>query len=275
MDQQTAYDSNANGMRPSRVLVFLLFVVVVAALGAFVWALFFAGGLDAITGVYQKYAAGNPAVKSPSVSVATSDTAVRITKEQLAAAKYVYAEQIESQENLDMLADGDVRSVDIDSVDVNQDAALVNLTVHFEDGTSALSGIRFLRVDGVWYFRTITGLRSEKTGGDADAVGLGRVVAQPIDPDTKLAQVGVVAPDEGVLRTLATQQLASQPVFRDLMAGEYERYTLGKPVVGPDTFTIPVVIMGSKESTISAEIVLIAKTVESHDRLFLTTFRRK
>jgi hypothetical protein len=251
-----------------------LFVVVLLALASFGWALFYAGGLDAITSAYAKYTAARGT--SPlSPSTVTSDTAASLTKEQLDGAKYIYAEQIESQENLDKLADGDVRSVDIDSVNVDKDDALVNVTINFADGTSAPGGIRFLRVDGVWYFRTITGLRSEKTGGDADAVGLGRVVPQPIDPDKKLAQVGVIAPDEGVLRTLATQQLVSQPVFRDLMAGEYERYTVGRPVAGPDTFTIPVVIMGSEESTISAEIVLIAKTVESHDRLFLTTFRRK
>jgi hypothetical protein len=277
VDTPDAYNPMEESQRQRRGFI-LSGLLTLLALGIFLGVLFFAGGMDVVTGLFSRNAAGSGGSRSVATAPAASasvEPTVAPAKSELEMAKYIYAEQIESQANLNKLADGKVESIRIDSVDVSGDSSLVKVTVDFKDGTRAPGGMRFRRVGGVWYFQTITGLRSAKTGGSADSVDAASKVAEPLDADVKLAQVGVKTPDSGVLSTIAEQAKVNQPLFRDLMAGKYKSYSLGTPVEGPNTFTIPVTIEGSSESSISASIVLIAKTVEGTDRVFLTTFRKE
>jgi hypothetical protein len=260
--------------KPRRGWLVFWVLVVLLALGAFVGVLFYGGGLDAAKQFYAGYMRGSSASPTPSTASTSADATANLSPEALEAAKYVYAEQIESQVNLDKLADGQVSIVRVGTVDTQSDESLVNVTVVFKDGTSAPGALRFRRVGGVWYFETITGLRSGASGGSADTVQDATDAAEPVGADAKLAEVGVKEPDPGVLSTFAEQTKVNQPLFRDLMAGEYASYVVGVPVAGANTFTIPITMKGTAESTAGATMVLVAKTVEGEDRVFLTTFKK-
>ena len=251
---------------PRRLLVAL--VALLVALALFAAAFVYVGGVDGVTSLLAgQFGASGPAVatRNPSASVGATD---------LAAAKLVYAEQIESQDNIDRLADGDIASFSVDSTQSDETSAIVQITVKFKDGTTAPGAMRFVRSGQLWYFTTISGLRLGATGGMADSVNSSQSIASTTTVDEKLASVGVEEPDAAVLKTIAQQQIVNQPLARDLIAGEYKWYTLGKPVAGPDTFTIPVKYGSSTESTLGASIIVIAKDIEGEDTLFITTFKR-
>lgn len=257
--------------RRSSVLPMLAVLILTAALFAVVcWYL---GGIDGISSLVEAELAPKPS-EVVATSTVSPAPAVSVGATETTAAKLVYAEQIESQENIDKLADGDVASFRVDSAKVASDSAIVRITIKMHDGTSAPGALRFVRSGELWYFATITGLRSSRTGGEADEIGSSESVTATITADEKLAAVGVEVPDADVIRVIAEQQVINQPLVRDLIAGEYQWYTLGKPVNGPYTFTIPVKFGGSEETTIAGAITIIAKNVEGQDRLFITTFKR-
>jgi hypothetical protein len=239
-------------------------LVVVLALAIFGAAFYYAGGMEFV----QSLLGGSPSkpgVGTPAASQPASASASRsIDAADLTAAKIVYAEQIESQVNIGRLAAGDITRFTVDKVDVRAN----------EDKTKAAGAMRFVKAGDLWYFTTITGLRSAKTGGFADSVSSGSAIAPTMSADEKLAAVGVKEPDAGVLATIAEQQKLNQSIVTALLAGEYKTYELGKPETGASTFTIPVTIGGPKESGVKASIVLISKNVEGKDRIFITTFKK-
>jgi hypothetical protein len=249
-------------------------LVVVLALAIFGAAFYYAGGMEFV----QSLLGGSPSkpgVGTPAASQPASASASRsIDAADLTAAKIVYAEQIESQVNIGRLAAGDITRFTVDKVDVRANEALVSITATFKDKTKAAGAMRFVKAGDLWYFTTITGLRSAKTGGFADSVSSGSAIAPTMSADEKLAAVGVKEPDAGVLATIAEQQKLNQSIVTALLAGEYKTYELGKPETGASTFTIPVTIGGPKESGVKASIVLISKNVEGKDRIFITTFKK-
>jgi len=251
-----------------RVAISLLFLVL--ALVLFCGALYYVGGIDYLMSLFGK--------KTPAVSTlrknASQATTSSVSAAELESASQVYAEQIESQGNIDRLSDGDIASFTVDKIKQDSKSAIVSITARFKDGTSAPGDLRFVHNGELWYFLTITGLRPDGTGGLAGITNSAESIAPTVTADEKLAEVGVITPDEGVVRTIAEQQLVNQPIIRDLLSGEYELYTMGKPVTGPSTFTIPVTITSSKESTVSASVVVISKYVEGKDSLFITTFKK-
>lgn len=257
-------DTPKTGKRAPVALLFLLFAAVL--FGA---VFYYVGG---VSGVMSMLGGASPTPSGAGSNSASAAASVSISADAREASELTYAEQIESQEIIDRLADGDVTSFVVDEVNGGKDSALVRITARFRDGTRAPGDMRFIRRGEVWYFVTITGLRPADTGGIADDVNTQESIEPLVTSKEKLAEVGVVEPDEGVVRTIAQQQVVNQPVIRDLLAGEYTKYRLGKPVLGSNTFTIPVTVSGSEETTVAARIIVIAKNVEGKDRLFITTF---
>ncbi len=194
------------------------------------------------------------------------------TSEEIETAKYIYAEQIESQVNLRKLADGEVEFLELGAVSIADNDALMDIRATFTDGTSAPGAVWFARLGETWYFRTITGLRPEVTEGSADTVQAAEEPRRPLTADEKLLEVGVRDPDEGVLTTLANSQAVNRPVIAGLVAAEYTRIDIGRPEDGAQTVSIPVTMTLVDGSSVEAVIVMITKTVEYRERVFLTAF---
>lgn len=262
--------ANAQASAPRRSRVMLAVILLVVAVATLAAVVYLTDGVSLVSGLFG--GKPSPGAAAPPAAVATATATV--DPNDLEAAKLTYAEQIESQENIDRLADGDLKAFTVDSVKSGADAALVRITAEFRDGTRAPGALRFVRKDQRWYFTTITGLREAETGGIADETNSAKSISPTVTADQKLAAVGITEADKDVLRTIAEQQVANQSVIRDLLSGEYKNYALAKPVIGSSTFTIPVTIGGGGETTVGAKIVVIAKNIEGKDRVFITTFKR-
>lgn len=243
-------------------------VFLLVSLVLFGGVVYYVGGLPGVLSLVEQV--WSPADGGGAANASLTPT-ITIDAAAMNAAKLTYAEQIESQEALDHLADGDVKSFTVDSVKSDGESALVRITARFRDDSRAPGELRFVHRGQIWYFVTISGLRAVDTNRLADLVNPGRSISPTATPDEKLADVGVKKPDQGVLQTIAQQQIINQPVVRDLIAGEYSWYELGRPVPGSRTFTIPITFGGSEETTIAGRIILLAVHTEGKDRLFITT----
>jgi hypothetical protein len=261
--------SRASGGRSGGLLIW--FLVLLLAVGLLVAAYFYAGGIGALQSLLN---GGRVAPAGTSSAPAASVPASSTPADAMAAAKIAYAEQIESQQNISRLAKGNIAWFSVDGVKKTSDAAIVRITAHFRDGTSAPGEMRVVKSGDLWFLTTVTGLRPSQTGGLADATNAARSIAPSVTPDQKLAEVGVTHPDAAVLNALAEQELVNQPTVKALLAGEYQRYDLGAPVAGENTFTLPIVMRGKGEAATNGKIIVISQNVEGSNKLFITTFKR-
>lgn len=253
--------------RSSRVLPALLLVVV--ALAALAGVVMMTGGIEATTKLVMNVFAPPPA-GAPVASVAATP-AVTIDTE---LGKRMYVEQIESQNNLARLRDGKIASFTVDRVETSGPAATVAITAKFVDGTKAGGVMLFVQKSGVWYFASITGLRSATTGGLADAVGDAVAMEDSETVTEEFKEAGVVTPDPDVMRTLIDQQGANQAIVRALLGGDYLSAEIATPVKGAGTVSLPVKLARKAGGTDTATVVLVTKRVEGKDRVFLTTFKK-
>jgi hypothetical protein len=273
MDAVTTDLTTQPPKRSHKVLVAVLtFVLAVAVFGA---VFVYAGGMDLVKpllgGSPSAPAGGQPAASAPATRTATTSTGAA----ELEVATLAYAEQIESQTNISLLASGGIKSFAVEKLDVQPSVALVTITAQFRDGTSAQGALRFVKSGETWYFTMITGLRGTETGGLADSVRKGSAIPAAESTEEKVVIAGVGTPDQGVLDTIITQQKLNQAAIRALLAGKYKNCELGKPVAGPSTFTIPITMSSPGESPVKASIVLVAKTVGGKDRIFIASFKRE
>ena len=255
-----------------RVLAPLVFLVLAAAV--FAGVLYYVGGISGamnlINGAIPAPTNQPAAGPTPASAVETSTAA---DPEAMVAAKLTYAEQIESQTNIERLARGDIASFTVDSVKLGKYESIVRVTARFVDRTHAPGEMRFARRGSDWYFVTITGLRTAETHGLADSTNSAKSIATSVTVDKKLAEAGVIEPDQGVLDTIAEQQSVNRPAVASLLDGTVKRFDLDKPILGSGTFTIPVTILDHRGGTKPAEIVVISKNVEGVERLFITTVK--
>lgn len=254
--------SSAAPKAGNRVLLALFFLLL--ALGLF-------GGVF-------RYVGGVEGVKTLLAGTGTNpdSTAARpsISPVALDAAKYMYAEQVQSQDDLRSLVAGKMTSFTVDAVNAGKDSAIVPITAYFRDHTQAPGALKFVRRGGAWYFVSLSGLRPSTTSGFADVVAAGKSIDPSGTASQRFANLVVSETQRGVLRTLAEQQTANQPVLRDLLSGEYKRYEVGRPVKGSNTYTIPVTVVAADETTTAARIVVITAHVEGTKSLFISTFER-
>ncbi len=78
------------------------------------------------------------------------------SSQKMQLAKTMIEEQDHSQENILRLLKGEIANATLDSVTVEGDAAKVTLTVYFKDGTIVKGLAELKKIDGSWYFSTIT-----------------------------------------------------------------------------------------------------------------------
>jgi hypothetical protein len=252
-------------------LAVLVFVLAVALFGA---AFYYAGGMELVQpligGLVSPSGTGAPAASTPASAPVSPPTATF----DPALGKRMYVEQIESQSSLQRLAAGEIKGITVDRVDAGSDVAIVSITARFTDGTKAAGAMKLVKRDGLWFFFALTGMRSGATGGLADSVNKAAQMESSQTIENEFKRAGIVEPDAGVIKTLFEQQSANQEMFEDLLAGTYTAYELGKPTIGAGTVSIPVKILEKSGAASTGRIVLIKKTVEGKDRVFLTKFAK-
>jgi len=252
---------------PTRVRWWPIALLVIA-LALFVGVFFWVGGIDGVRSMLGMRP-GEPTKPASAASVPASAT---VPSASLAAAKIVYAEQIESQEMVHRLANGEATALEVLSTKADDESAIAQVRVTFRSGVRVRGTVRLVKSDGVWYFVTLTRSSESKILEGFDPLKPYANGSWTDAVDTELEEAGVTDPDTGVLQTIAQQQLANQPVMLEVVSGKPVRYDFGNVVKGPKTFTIPVT--NHTDATASpGRIVIIAKTVEGVDRLFITTLK--
>ena len=245
------------------VAIATMVVMVVAVGGVF----YLAGGANLVA---------NAASPPPPVLTAVASTLPTLpagVDETLA--NRMYAEQVESHANLTLLAQGKFTRFTIDKVKVKGDSAWVNLSARLADGTSAPGILRLTNRAGKWYLHTVTGLRPPSVGGLASYTDAAKSLQPPRTPDVILADsgTGVMTFDEGVVRTIASEQGANQDVVASIMDGSVKGLVLGKPDVSVNSVSVPITFSGSAGKT-KGTAVLIQKTIDGVDLDFLTSFTK-
>lgn len=260
----------------SKVLVGGL--VLVLALALFGAAFVYAGGPQIVTNLLG----GNTAepVSTTAPTSTGGGTTEPSTKAPAAAipsgvmedfGKRMYVEQVESQANIKLLADGRMASFKVDSVKVEGVKTLVSITASFKDGTKA-PGVIVLKQDNKQYFVTaIRGVRTGSTGGYADGTAMDTDVEGLLADE--MAAAGIKSFDQPLLATLLSEQKSNQAVVKGIVDGTYTGVTLGAPADGAGTITIDIELTGKQSS--KGVVTLIQKTVDGRALTFISSFKKK
>lgn len=288
----------APAKRKSKVL--LMFLVFVLALLAFGAAVYFSGGVGYLTsllgpstnpGIPAAAATPTSAPEATSTTLVTTSTASE-TALQLPPgvtpllAKRMYVEQIQSQANLRKMSEGLITHFVVTSVefykdknrdrDGYEDRAAVFVIAYFKDGTSSRGVIQWVRPKDtpVWYFMSFEGL-NKIAGGYAETVQRGTIAEGLQTNEEVIAQEGVTVFDYGVINTFLAEQTSNQTVIKRVLAGTLDGIKLGVPTAGVNTTLVPADYTEKNQPPLAGEAVLIYKTVDFEDLIFLTAFREK
>ncbi len=167
----------------------------------------------------------------------------------------LWQEQLDSQEMIGRLADGEIRSLAISRVEASADEATLTIAAEMLDKTS-VSGVLGLRRFGEnWFIASVTSARN--------------VGANPVSPD--LPSVDDV--DVALLNTILTEQVKSQPVIDEYLEGGVYRVAMDEVRPGPDTATIDVT-MHEDHGKAFARLVLIRSEVTGRPRWFIAHFTK-
>lgn len=260
-------------------------VVVFILLVAFATAFYFLGGADLVAGLIDSWFASAPPASSsqppnkstgapavvPTASAEPSETAGLQLPEGVDEefADRVYAEQLESQANIQKLVDGDVVRFDLGKVKVEGDKATIPVTATFKDKTKGPGTMELDRKGGKWYLAWIAG---DPTG---NRKGLADTVSRGVDENSPehLAQIEAVTVDEAVVSTMLQQQAANQDVISAIVDGTYTSFTCDGVTPGPGTASIDVTFSGPAKASMKGRALCISKDIDG-TKWFLTSFTK-
>lgn len=168
-----------------------------------------------------------------------------------AQAKQMYAEQLDSQNNIERLVGNEVESFTINDRSVASGKAELKLTVKYRNGLTQRGTMRLFKADKVWYFKSIT-----------------RHQVDEVLP--KLASY-----DVGVLNTMLAEQVVNADVTEKLVDGTYKTITIGRPKRGYRSVEIPVTFAGAAgKAKVLGSVTCISKTSRGESTWFITGFNR-
>lgn len=168
----------------------------------------------------------------------------------------LWQEQIDSQESIRKLIDGDIVEFTFGKSTYGNYAGKVLLTVKLDDGTSADGELRLAKRGAAWYVESIGRL------------GSSGVATSTVTP---LPAIDDVHTD--VLNTVFAEQGGSQEVFQDYLMGNVRRIVIREVKMGAGTATI-IATMYEKDHTVDAEIVAISAEVDGEKMWFLSRFAK-
>jgi hypothetical protein len=248
-------------------------VLTLLLLVAFVAAFVTLGGNGFVSGLLKSFSLWNQGRSTP-VAVGTrgtvSTTASLPPGVDDVLAKRVYVEQIESQVNIGKLVNGDVTSFDYGKVTKEASSATIEIKAHFKDGTSGPGVVGMALKGKNWFFAYIAGRNS------VDATGLASTVARGTNEQSAehLAETARAKVDPGVLNTLMSEQVKSQAMLAEMVAGEYTRLTVDKTSKGLDTATIDVTLTPKSGASTKGQLICIRKEIDGKETWFITTFKK-
>lgn len=213
-----------------------------------------------------------PKVDAP-VRTAAPKPALKLPKDvSQKFALRVFLEQVESQDNLGRLVDGELTSISADNVVQTDDGAIVYVTARFSDGTSGPGYLRLVKKDSGWYYASVA-------GGNEAAAGLSSTVSDGKESDVQrtddevIEHVGSTVFDSGVITAIISQSKKNSSLAKDLVAGEISSINFGKPKSGAGTVTLPATIDYRTGADRKGQTVLVAKTIDGRQYYFMTTLK--
>lgn len=165
-----------------------------------------------------------------------------------ASALRMYSEQVDSQENITRLVNGEMTSFEITSRTVTTSLATFRVRVRLTDGTTVYGVMTVRKFGGKWYFDSIKRSTHYRATGKV-----------------------ITTPDVGVLNTMLEQQSANQDVIGKLCNGTYNRVSIGVPDEGFNSKVLPVTFSGVKSSQ-KGEVTAIKRTVRGENLWFIVSF---
>lgn len=167
-------------------------------------------------------------------------------------AKRMYAEQLDSQANIERLVDGKIASMQVVDRKVTKGTAELQLRVTDTDGIVRRGVMKLVKADGKWYFSSIGRL-----GNDTSAVSpVGR-------------------PDTGVLNTILSEQTQHADTTAKLVDGTYTTVRIGKPKAGFRSVVLPVIFTGRSTRAATGQVTAVKRTVQGSDDWFVVSFESK
>lgn len=263
--------------KPSKLPVYLSVLLVLASAAAFASAFYLLDGATLVADLLDSFFAEEPATEpgagpEPTVtplatSTVTPEGIVLPAGMPLEFALRLWQEQIDSQKNIRHLADGDIESLQISSVERRANRALLSIVARFKDKTSAPGVLEMVQFGENWYFSRVTGLRETQSGGMADDVsGVSTGTGTPL-PDIEDVDVDL-------LNVLLEQQYKSAPVLEEYATGQVFGVRVMKRTAGPGTLTLSIEMDESHETGVG-EIVLIEDEVDGAPRWFVARFTKR
>lgn len=259
-----------SGSRRALIAGFLLVVM----LAVFAAAFLAFGGVQIVHGLLgsQPVAlSGGP--NAQGVPVATSTPSASITLPpgvDETFAKRVYVEQLESQENIQKLVNGEVTKFTYGKVDRTTSDAVINMRAYFKDGTSAPGIVGMAAKQGTWFFAYIAGRAPATTAGLASSVSRGVDENSP----QHLAKIAAAKVDTEVVSTMLSQELQSQETLAGLVAGKQREMIVDGVTTGQGTATLAITMKSTGGVESKAELICITKQVDGKQSWFITTFKK-
>lgn len=187
----------------------------------------------------------------PAVTWAVSLTLPKgITEQQ---AKQMYAEQLDSQSNINGLVRGQIVSFEVTGRVVKASTAELQVSVVDRSGVARRGVMRFLKADNKWYFSSIS-----REGMEDEAVS------------------STARYDVGVLNTILSEQTAHADATAKLVDGTYTKVTVGKRKPGYRSVVLPVVFSGAaKVAPANGEITAVRRMSAGSSKWFVVSFDAK
>lgn len=167
----------------------------------------------------------------------------------------LWQEQIDSQDNIRRLVDGEVISVAINDVQERGDRAVLGVDVRFKDATAAKGTLEMVRFGDTWYFARVTGLHPDAAVGDT--------------PIPKVDDV-----DVGVLNTILEQHQGSSQVLQEYADGVITKVVVNDIVTGPGTARLTLEMEQTHPHVGWGDLVMISKEIGGETVWFLARFTK-
>lgn len=240
----------------SRSSVALAGVLVVLALAAFGAAFYLFDGAGIVLDAYETAVAAlspqpTPAPQAPPKS--QEATLVLPAGMPPEFALRLWQEQVDSQDMIARLRDGDVASLKVISVQKSGDEAKLNVVVTLKDGSSAPGVIGFRRFGDQYFVAYATSDRGRLAGA----------------PESDLPAIEDV--DLELLSTILAEQVKSQANIAEYLGGQVKQVNVEAVKPGPNTATVEVEMDEDHEEGY-ADLVLIKSGGPDEELWFLAKF---
>ncbi len=236
-------------------------VALVAAAVVFAFALMYAGGLGAVTGLLGTLGLNvDGAPPADSVKVPASVTTTRVpaggaadtatVRLPEAALRRMFYEQIASQQTISELLDNKWKRFEYRTIEVDGDVARVRVTGEYRQGGSLESVLVLHKYGGKWYFHTITAAIHEQL--------------LPTEPKY----------DPKVMKAIVAAQYGRQDALEEILDGTHNRFEVLRVTKGAGTKTVVGIQTGTEQDKARTEIVALSKVIDGERYWFLAGFRQ-